>query len=86
MSGLSLIALGPGLKTFQVTQVAPGSPAAHAGIEAGDVLVGIDQDPAADLTLQEFLDLFRQVGHQYKLVISHNGQTREVMLEMHRRI
>lgn len=86
MSGLSLIALGPGLKTFQVTQVAPGSPAAHAGIEAGDVLVGIDQDPAADLTLQEFLDLFRQVGHQYKLVISHNGQTREVLLVMRRRI
>jgi len=86
MSGLSLIALGPGLKTFQVTQVAPGSPAAHEGIQAGDVLVGIDQDPAADLTLQEFLDLFRQVGHKYKLVISHDGQTREVTLEMRRRL
>ncbi len=86
MSGLSLIALGPGLKTFQVTQVAPGSVAAHEGIEAGDVLVGIDQDPAADLTLQEFLDLFRQVGHKYKLVISHDGQTHEVTLEMRRRL
>jgi PDZ domain len=86
MSGLSLVALGPGLKTFQVTQVAPGSVAAHEGIQAGDVLVGIDQDPAADLTLQEFLDLFRQVGHKYKLVISHDGQTHEVTLEMRRRL
>lgn len=86
MSGLSLMALGPGLKTFQVTQVAPGSAAAHGGIQAGDVLVGIDQDPAADLTLEEFLDAFRQVGHKYILVISHNGQTRNVTLEMRRRL
>jgi hypothetical protein len=86
MSGFSLTALGPGLKTFQITQVAPGSAAAHEGIQAGDVLVGIDQDPAADLTLQEFLALFRQVGYKYKLVISHDGQTREVVLEMRRRL
>jgi hypothetical protein len=86
MSGISMIALGPGLKTFQVTQVAPGSPAAGEQIQAGDVIVGIDQDPAADLTLEEFLNAFRQVGHTYKLVISHNGQTREVTLEMRRRL
>jgi hypothetical protein len=86
MSGISMIALGPGLKTFQVTQVAPGSAAAHEQIQAGDVIVGIDQDPAADLTLEEFLDAFRQVGHKYKLVISHNGQTREVTIEMRRRL
>ncbi len=86
MSGISMIALGPGLKTFQVTQVAPGSAAAHEQIQAGDVIVGIDQDPAADLTLEEFLDAFRQVGHKYTLVISHNGQTRELTLEMSRRL
>ena len=86
MSGISLLALGPGLKTFQVTQVAPGSAAAMAQIQRGDVIVGIDQDPAADLTLEEFLDAFRQVGHTYKLVISHDGQTREVTLQMRHRL
>jgi PDZ domain len=86
MSGISMVALGPGLKTFQITQVAPGSAAAHEQIQPGDVIVGIDQDPAADLTLEEFLDAFRQVGHKYKLVISHNGQTREVTIEMRRRL
>jgi len=29
-------------------------------------------------------DLFRQVGHKYKLAIERNGETQEVVIEMKR--
>ncbi len=65
MSGISIAASGPGLKTFTVTQVRPGTPAASAGVETGDVIAGVDEEAAADITLDALRALFRQVGHKY---------------------
>jgi C-terminal processing protease CtpA/Prc len=84
MSGISLVARGPGLKTFEVVSVAPGTPAADAKIQKGDVIAGVDTDPAADLTLFEIRDLFSQVGHVYKLLIERNGQEIPVSITMRR--
>jgi membrane-associated protease RseP (regulator of RpoE activity) len=84
MSGISLIAKGPGLKTFEVVAVAPGTPGADAKIQKGDVIAGVDTDPAADLTLFEMRDLFRQVGHTYKLLVQRNGQDIPVTIQMRR--
>ncbi len=75
MSGISLIAEGPGLRTFRVTQVRSGTPGAEAGLREGDIIEGIDQDPAADLSLMQLRDLFRQLGHPYLLTISRNDKT-----------
>ena len=86
MSGLSLIAKGPNLKTFEVVQVQPGTPAADAGIRQGDVIVAVDDEAAADLTLAAIRDLFRQVGHEYKLLIDRKGQSLTVSVKMHRLI
>jgi hypothetical protein len=83
-SGLAVIAKGPNLKTFEIAEVAPNTPAASAGLQKGDVIAGIDEDAAADLTLYEIRDLFRQTGHQYTLLIERNGQDKKVTLEMHR--
>lgn len=85
-SGISVIAKGSNLKTFEIVEVAPGTPAAKAGVEKGDLIAGIDQDPAADLTLAEIRDLFRQVGHKYTLVIDRSGQTRQITVEMKRQL
>lgn len=85
-SGISVIAKGNALKTFEVVQVNPGSPGAKAGVQKGDVIAGIDQDAAADLTLSEIRDLFRQVGHKYTLVIDRNGQNKQIMVEMKRQL
>lgn len=38
LSGMELIAFGPGLKNYIVFEIIPGSPAAEAGIEKGDIL------------------------------------------------
>jgi hypothetical protein len=86
MSGLSIIAKGPNLKLFEVVAVQPGTPAAHAGIVPGDVIAGIGDEAAADLTLAAVRDLFRQVGYQYKVLIDRKGQTITASLQMRRRI
>jgi PDZ domain len=86
MSGLSLVAKGTNLKTFEVVQVQPGTPAAEVGIQIGDILGGVDDEPAADLTLAAIRDLFRQVGHEYKLLIDRKGQSLTVSIKMHRLI
>jgi hypothetical protein len=86
MSGLSIIAKGPNLKVFEVAAVQPGTPGAHAGIVPGDVIAGIGDEAAADLTLEAVRDLFRQVGYQYKVLLDRKGQTVTVSLQMRRRI
>jgi C-terminal processing protease CtpA/Prc len=84
MSGLSIVARGANLRTFEIVRVQLGSPGAAAGIHEGDIIAGIDGEPAADITLSAVRDLFRQVGHKYKLVIERNGKTQEVVIEMKR--
>jgi hypothetical protein len=84
MSGIAIIAKGPGLKTFEVAQVRKGTPGADAGIQKGDVIAGIDQDPAADLSLEDIRDLFRQPGHPYKLTIERNGKTLTLTMKLRR--
>ena len=86
MSGLSIVAKGPNLKSFEVVAVEPGTPGAKAGIEPGDVIAGIGDEAAADLTLYAVRDLFRQVGYQYKVLIDRKGQTITVSMQMRRRI
>jgi PDZ domain len=84
MSGISVIAGGPGLRTFKVTQVRPGTPGAEAGLRTGDIIAGIDQDPAADLSLMQVRDLFRQLGHPYLLTIERNDQTLHLTMKLKR--
>jgi PDZ domain len=86
MSGLSIIAKGSGLRTFEIVRVQPGTPGAAAGIHEGDVIAGIGEEPAADITLASIRDLFRQVGHKYKLLIERNGKTQEIVILMRRLI
>ena len=84
MSGISIAASGPGLTTFTITQVRPGTPAAAAGVETGDVIAGVDEEAAADMTLDALRGLFRQVGHKYKLLIERNGKTLTINIQMRR--
>jgi hypothetical protein len=86
MSGLSIIAKGPNQKIFTVLHVQQNSPAAKAGVQEGDVIAGIDAEAAADLSLAAIRDLFRQIGHQYKLLIERNGQPITISVQMRRLI
>jgi hypothetical protein len=84
MSGLSILAKGANLKTFEIIQVRPGTPGADAGLKEGDVIAGVDEEPAADLSLSAIRDLFRQVGHEYKLLIDRHGQSLSISIKMRR--
>ncbi|HKV03642.1 MAG TPA: PDZ domain-containing protein [Candidatus Acidoferrales bacterium] len=86
MSGLSIVAKGPGLKQFEIAEVRPGSPGADAGIRKGDVIAGVDEEAAADLSLVSIRDLFRQVGHKYKLLIERDGRTLPITVQMRRQL
>src|SRR6201993_1676671 len=59
-SGIAVVAKGPGLLTFEVASVQPGTPGAEGGGLKGDIIAGIDDEPAADLTLASIRALFRQ--------------------------
>lgn len=83
-SGIALVARGPGLKTFEVVHVIPGTPGAEAGIHQGDIIAGINDEAAADITLASVRDLFRQVGHTYKLLLQRGDQTKQVSIQMRR--
>jgi len=83
-SGVAVVAKGPGLKTFEIVHVEPGTPGAQAGLQKGDVIAGIDEEAAADLTLASVRNLFRQVGHTYKLLIQRGDQTKQVSVQMRR--
>lgn len=83
-SGIAVIAKGPGLKTFEIVHVVPATPAAQAGVKQGDIIAGIDDEAAADMTLASVRDLFRQIGHTYKLVLQRGDQTKQVTIQMQR--
>jgi hypothetical protein len=84
MSGISVIAGGPGLKRFEVVAVRPGGPGDDAGVRPGDVVAGIDDEPAADLSLADVRALVREPGRQHKLLVERNGQTVTVTIRMRR--
>jgi PDZ domain-containing protein len=84
MSGISVAATGPGLRTLEVVQVRPGSPGAEAGVQKGDVIEGVDDEAAADISVTAVRELFRNVGHKYKLLLNRDGKTVTVNVAMHR--
>jgi hypothetical protein len=59
-SGMHLIASGIGLHTFTVQEVLPGSPAAEAGIQAGDVLRRVGWLPASMCDLSHVIKKLQQ--------------------------
>lgn len=86
MTGITLLARGANLKTFEVAFVVPGSPAAQAGVQQGDIIAGINDEPAADLTLDQIQDLFGQIEMKYKLLIERGERTLTVNIQTKRLI
>ena len=84
MSGLAVFASGPGLKRFEVTEVWPHTPGADAGIRKGDIIEGINEEAAADMSLAEIHALFRQPTGRYNVLIERGTQTVTVSLRLRR--
>ena len=70
-----------GKRNGTLTVIAPikNSPAFKAGIMAGDKILKIDGKPAADLAIEEAVNLIRgRRGTKVTLTVSHNNATRDV--------
>lgn len=76
-------------ETNQLLVVSPlvGTPAYEAGIEAGDVITAVDDQPTAELSLEEAVDLMKGVpGEEVKVTVLHPGQEDPVDVVLQRAI
>jgi hypothetical protein len=78
MSGMSLIGEGPSERTIRVVSVQEHSPARQAGVQKGDVIVGVETQPAIELRLGEVRNLLMQPIRQCRFTLDRNGKTIEV--------
>jgi len=78
-SGLNIVAEGKDYKTFRVKDVLENSPGTDAGLLKDDVIVAINDRPAAALTLSSIVDQF-EVSAQYKLLVRRGEQTIRVTI------
>jgi carboxyl-terminal processing protease len=73
------------VKDGQITIIAPiaDSPAAKAGIKAGDTILEIDGEPTANMSLAEAIIKVRgPIGTAVKLTVLHEGDTEPVEIEI----
>jgi hypothetical protein len=86
MSGTVLVASGPDFQEFVVQSVAEESPAAEAGLREGDLLRAIDDRPAAEFSLEDLRQLFRQEGARHRLDVQRGDERFRVELKLRRLI
>ncbi len=73
------------VKDKQLTIIAPiaGSPADKAGIKAGDIILEINGEPVADMSLVEaILKIRGPTGTAVKLLFLHEGETQPQVIEI----
>jgi hypothetical protein len=81
ISGLSLRAEDADFRTFVVQRVLENSPAAEAGLRAGDRILSVDGQPAASLTLSQIKQDFRRAGSEYWLSVQRGQRTLRVKIK-----
>lgn len=79
-SGLVISGEGKDYKIFHVVEVLEDSPASEAGLQKDDVIIKINEQPAAQLTITRLQEMFERPGATYKLTIRRRDQTMQVSL------
>jgi hypothetical protein len=87
MSGISLTPDENGaVKMFRIREVVANTPASEAGLQAGDLITTIDDQPAANFTEGHIERMFRQEGHEVALTIRRGEKLLQVRLKLRRLI
>jgi hypothetical protein len=72
--GAAILATGKNYHEFQVFIVAPGTPAAEAGLQPGDLIKGIDHYNSGQLTLWTMRQLFKEDGKMHVVTVNREGK------------
>jgi hypothetical protein len=86
MTGIRLIAEGPDFRSFKVHRIIAASPAFKAGLQEGDLIVAINDQPTAKLTLEEVQQMFRLDGRSYRLSIKRGNKVFQTKIKLMRLI
>lgn len=82
-SGLTLVAKGPALNSFEIQEVQEDSPAYHAGVRVGDKLLKINGQNASNLELSTILEILaKHEGKKIKLLMERNGKKFKVLFRL----
>ena len=82
MSGLALITSGARFEIISIARVLAGTPAAEAGLRAGDRVLEIDGRPAPDVGA--IRRLLRQDGRQVTVGVGRDGEKMSFTLKLRR--
>ena len=81
-SGLRIRAEGPDFHRFVVRRILPGSAAAEAGIESGDVIESIDKRSANEMTLTELRTMLCKPNAKYSVGILRGSKHFQIGLTL----
>jgi len=78
-SGLALTAEDKDHRIFRVTEILENSPASEVGLQTNDLIIKVDDTPAAELTMTRLNEMFERPV-SYKLTVRRGDQTLNVIL------
>ena len=77
--------MGKRFDQFEITAIAPGSPAEQAGLQRGDIIKAVDMQPASALDLAAVRRILQNSGVTVRLTVGRNGSTLNAILNLRAR-
>jgi Aspartyl protease/PDZ domain len=79
-SGMALVAEGKNYNIVRITEVLENSPASEVGLQKDDLLLTVNDKPAAELTITKLHEMFEKPA-AYKITVQRGDQTLKVTLK-----